>query len=86
MPDIKPMIIGIWCGVSKPSCLTAFLQPLVDEINEIVWTDVHINGYRIEIAIRCCICDAPARAFLKGSFNDLETLYSIQWKFIVACI
>lgn len=70
MPDIKPMTIGIWCGVSKPSCLTAFLQPLINEINEIVWNGIHINDHRIEVAIRNFICDAPARAFLKGSFDE----------------
>lgn len=67
MSYIKPMTIGIWCGNGKPSCLNQFLQPLIDEINEVVCNGVHVNGYEIIVAVRCFICDAPARAFLKGS-------------------
>lgn len=66
MPEIKPMIIGIWSGVGKPNNLTEFLQPLVTDINETVRNGIKINGYQIEVCVRCFICDSPARSFLKG--------------------
>lgn len=70
MPDIKPMIIAIWSGISKPNNLNDFLQPLVNEINEVVQNGITINGYRIEVLIRAFLCDSPARSFLKGFFKN----------------
>lgn len=66
MRDIKPMVIAIWCGFSKPNSLTEYLQPFVDELNYLIRNGITINDYQINLSIRCFICDAPARAFLKG--------------------
>lgn len=69
MPDVKPMVIGIWCGVGKPKSLNDFLRPLVNDINAIIAHGAIINDHRLDIEIRCFICDSPARSFLKGIFN-----------------
>lgn len=66
MPEVKPMVIGIYCGKSKPSNLGAYLMPLVDEFNSIMSCGVHIMGHKITVKIRSFICDSPARAFIKG--------------------
>lgn len=69
MPEIKPMIIGLWSGKGKPSILNEFLQPFVNDINKVTREGVIINGYRIDVSIRCFLCDSPARSFLKGSYS-----------------
>lgn len=69
LPQVKPMIIGIYCGSGKPSSLTAFLQPFVTEAQTIFSEGLLMNGVRIDIQLRCFICDSPARAFIKGVAN-----------------
>lgn len=68
MPEVKPLVIGIWSGIGKPNDLTNFLQPLVNELNEVTLNGVMINCYRIDIIVRCFLCDSPARSFLKGEY------------------
>lgn len=66
MPNIQPMIVAIWCGFQKPSSLNEFLGPFVTELNEILLNGISINGYKVTVSFHCCVCDTPARAFLKG--------------------
>lgn len=68
MPHIVPMTIAIWCGDGKPTVLNDFLGPFVNELNEILRNKVCINNYQITVAIRCFICDTPARSFIKGVY------------------
>lgn len=65
--NIEPMIIGIYCGESKPPTPDEFLTPFVDELLTILNNGIIINGYKISIYIRCFICDTPARSFIKGN-------------------
>lgn len=62
------MAIGIWSGNGKPSDLNEFLEPLVNDIDAVVKAGVTINGYRLDVKVRCFLCDAPARSFLKGFY------------------
>lgn len=66
LPQIEPMVIAIWCGNGKPSVLNDFLDTFVNELNEIVQNGISVNGFEISVAIRCFICDTPARAYIKG--------------------
>lgn len=68
MPNISPMAISIWFGKGKP-LLTPFLEPFVNELNDILKNGLEINGHQLKISIRCFICDLPARSFLKGELN-----------------
>lgn len=52
MPDIKPMVVGVWSGVGKPNNLTDFLQPFVHEMNKIAANSISINGNQINVLIR----------------------------------
>lgn len=69
MPHISPMVAGIYHCVngSKPSNLDRYLNPFVKEMLKIFETGIIINGYKIDISIRCFICDSPARAMAKGN-------------------
>lgn len=66
MSQIEPIVIAIWCGNGKPTVLNDFLDPFVNELNEILENGILINNYQITVSIRCFICDTPARAYIKG--------------------
>ncbi|XP_045461545.1 uncharacterized protein LOC123671624 [Harmonia axyridis] len=69
LPEIKPMIIGIYCGKGKPSNLAEYLTPFVEEAKPILSEGLIINGNNTTVKIRCFVCDSPARAFIKGVTN-----------------
>lgn len=69
MPQIRPMIIGIYSGKHKPSDVVQFLSPFVDEMENVYKDGIIINGHKMSVSIRCFICDSPARAFVKGTYN-----------------
>lgn len=71
------MVVGIWCGVGKPTNLNDFLTPFVNEMNSISKDGIIINDFRLIVNIRSIICDSPARSFLKG----LNFFVSIQFDF-----
>lgn len=61
-PDIKPMVITVWCCEGKPTNLNEYLGPFVNELNEILRDGISINEHIINVLCRCFICDSPARA------------------------
>lgn len=63
------MIISIWCGTQKPNNLTEYLAQFVEEVGNLMINGISVNGYHIAIKFRCCICDSPARAMIKGENN-----------------
>lgn len=65
-PEVKPMVIGVYHGVSKASNLESYLLPMVEELKSLMDQGVEINGHKITVNLRCFICDSPARAFVKG--------------------
>lgn len=69
MDHVKPFIVSIWCGESKPNNLNEYLQQFVNELNEILTDGIFVNGFFIKVGVRCFIADSPARAFIKGIFN-----------------
>lgn len=70
-PDIKPLIVGIYAGNGKPSDVNAYLQPFVEEMKTILQKGIEIKNYKVNVIVKCFICDSPARAMIKGvqSFN-----------------
>lgn len=64
-PDITPMAVGIWCGEGDPP-LNEYLGTLISELKEILTSGITINEYNINIYFGWCICDTPARSFIKG--------------------
>lgn len=66
MPAIKPMVIGVYYGKAKASNLSGYLTPLVEELKSVCADGIDLNGHHVNVAIRCFICDSPARAFIKG--------------------
>lgn len=60
------MVIGIWSGSKKPSDANEYMMPLAEEINNVTRTGVVINGCRIDVSVRCFLCDGPARSLIKS--------------------
>lgn len=71
----KPMIIGIYCGKGKPSDLSAYLQPFVEEAKILLEEGLLFNNKLIKLKLRCFICDSPARAFIKGKKYFIKLPY-----------
>ncbi|XP_055549819.1 uncharacterized protein LOC129732717 isoform X2 [Wyeomyia smithii] len=69
IPDMKPMIIGIFHGKCKPNFIEEFLKPFADEACLILQSGIFINAKLLTVNIRAFICDSPARAFIKGTVN-----------------
>ncbi|RVE53676.1 hypothetical protein evm_001568 [Chilo suppressalis] len=73
IPKLSPLIIGIYAGTSKPSNLSAYLDPMVTELkqleNGLVVKSKTGNDVIVTVQIRAFICDSPARAFIKGVAN-----------------
>lgn len=67
MKYIKPFVVQIWCGEGKPSELNDYLRQFVSEMDDLMKNGININGFHVTILFRCCVCDSPARAFVKGS-------------------
>lgn len=62
----SPFAVGIFCGTSKPQPLDAFLEDFVCELNNLLDNGYSYNGSLYHIVIHSFICDAPARAYVKG--------------------
>ena len=65
MPNVPVMVVGIFCGTSKPNDVEPFLRPLVEELNRLHDHKMNLNGKKITVSVRVIIADSPARAFIK---------------------
>lgn len=54
--------------IEKPSSLTAFLNPFVDEMQLLIECGLVVENQNIAVGARCFALDTPARAFVKGNF------------------
>lgn len=67
MKYIKPFAVQIWCGESKPTDLNEYLGKFVSEMEILMENGLNINDHHVTICFRFCVCDSPARAFIKGA-------------------
>ncbi|XP_040174439.1 uncharacterized protein LOC120906662 [Anopheles arabiensis] len=65
MPNVPVMVVGIFCGTSKPNDVEPFLRPLVEELNRLHDHKMNFNGKKITVSVKVIIADSPARAFIK---------------------
>lgn len=56
--------VAITCGGNKPTDLT-FLSDTVEELQTILNDGISISGQTIPVVLRCVVCDAPAKSFIK---------------------
>ena len=61
----KPVLIGLFCGTSKPNSLAEYLHNLVQELKRLK------SGFLFKqktffVNVVSVVCDTPARAFIRG--------------------
>ena len=61
----KPFPVALFCGLKKPSNLD-FLLDFIEESKTLSRDGFVYNGTHVSVKIVCIICDAPAKAFVKG--------------------
>uniref|UniRef100_A0A182PTJ6 Uncharacterized protein n=1 Tax=Anopheles epiroticus TaxID=199890 RepID=A0A182PTJ6_9DIPT len=74
MPEVPALVIGNFCGETKPNSTHQYLRPLVDELNELQQNGIDIANKLIEVRVRAFIADPVARTFIKGvaSFSHIN--------------
>ena len=66
LPDKVPFVIGLYCGTEKPPVAAEYLEEFVTETQHILSDGLIIDTQTFTISIHSFVCDAPARAFIKG--------------------
>lgn len=66
MPHLRPMVAAVYYGESKPPLQLLFEQ-FVEELKDVCSNGLIIDGHKINIVIKCFVCDTPARSFIKGA-------------------
>ena len=60
-------IICLFYGTSKPEPIHDYLSGFMKEMKTLLY--FHHQGKNIKVNLRCFICDAPVRSFLKSTIN-----------------
>jgi len=63
----EPFVVGIFCGREKPGSAAEYVKEFVDEAFHVMQHGLVVDEKTITVTIHSFICDAPARAFLKGT-------------------
>lgn len=58
--------VGVYSGNSKPKDVNSFLTPFVNELNEVIASNLSFNGKTYKVSCRSFICDSPARSLVMG--------------------
>uniref|UniRef100_A0A182PWR9 Transposase domain-containing protein n=1 Tax=Anopheles epiroticus TaxID=199890 RepID=A0A182PWR9_9DIPT len=69
LPNAPVMMIGVFCGFTKPNSITGFLQPMVTEVNNLQEKGMLFGDKMIHVKLRMFIADAPARCFIKATIS-----------------
>jgi hypothetical protein len=62
----SPFVIGVFCGNSKPTSLSDYLREFVDDCKNLEKDGLVVGDEHYRFRISAVVCDAPARAFVKG--------------------
>jgi hypothetical protein len=63
---LSPFAIGVFCGNTKPASLSDYLREFVEECKNLERDGLEVGDAHYSFQISAVICDAPARAFVKG--------------------
>lgn len=66
IPLKVPFVVGMFCGKEKPGSASEFLADFVTEACTLVKDGLLVDQQTKTIKIHSFVCDAPARAFIKG--------------------
>lgn len=65
IPNLPVAVVAIYCGETKPP-LIPYLDTFAQELLSLLKNGLLVNKKKINIKIKCFVCDSPARAFVKG--------------------
>jgi hypothetical protein len=70
-------VIGLYHGVTKPSCVKEYLKDLITELIDLKTNGLLFNRTKVIVLTNAIIADAPARSFIKqckshNSYNGCE--------------
>jgi len=63
----NPFVVGLFCGKEKPKRAAEFLSDFVIEAVDLIENGLSLENRIFPVVIHCFVCDAPARAFIKGT-------------------
>ena len=63
--NFQPFVVSLFYGYSKPKDVKELLKDLLVELKELETKEIVVNDKTFKLKLRCFICDAPARQFLK---------------------
>jgi hypothetical protein len=66
LPFKAPFVVGMFCGREKPGSASEFLIDFVTECCTLMKDGLTVDHETKKIKIHSFVCDAPARAFIKG--------------------
>jgi hypothetical protein len=61
-----PFVVGLFCGKEKPRNAAEFMLDFVTEAVELMTSGLNYESNWYPVVIHSFVCDAPARAFIKG--------------------
>ncbi|XP_031350255.1 uncharacterized protein LOC116178316 isoform X1 [Photinus pyralis] len=65
--SIRPFVISVFCGKNKPKPIDTFLNPFIEELSALLKHGFFNDNKHFQVNVHCFVCDAPARAYLKGT-------------------
>lgn len=77
LKDSRPFVVGFFVGTGKPDPLEDYLHSFIEETLQLFNDTLTVGESKYEVYIRCFICDAPARQYIKrivghASYNACE--------------
>jgi hypothetical protein len=63
--DFPPFVVALYCGNQKPTPLSDYVEDFIREINILRRNGLVLNDKTFTVTIKCFVCDAPARSYLK---------------------
>ncbi|XP_061497146.1 uncharacterized protein LOC133391066 [Anopheles gambiae] len=66
LPEAPVMLVGLFCGQTKPGLVEEFLGPLVEDFNRLQETGLRCGDKVVRLLPSAFVADSPARAFAKG--------------------
>ena len=63
---LEPFVVGIFCEKEKPGNAAELLSEFVSDPTELLGSGFCVEDKNYPVLIHSFVCDAPARAFLKG--------------------
>nr|XP_049462395.1 uncharacterized protein LOC120961283 [Anopheles coluzzii] len=69
LPEAPVMLLGVFCGHTKPDNVEGFLRPLVTEANDLQKRGLQFGEKNVRFKLHMFVADSPARCFAKATIS-----------------